>query len=108
MCEGKRPVRDGQVNENQLRFSISPNYLCEWYRFMGTTDFAPGKWVGVELFEARGKNNGIVNGKEYFKCPDQHGLFLRSSQIQVRPCCDTRDLVLYNKRTLSMARYMYK
>lgn len=50
---------------------------------MGTTDFAPAKWIGVELVEARGKNSGAVNGKEYFRCPDQHGLFLRASQIQV-------------------------
>ena len=38
----------------------------------------------MELFDPRGKNSGSVNGKEYFKCPDQHGLFLRSTQIQVR------------------------
>ena len=52
-------------------------------RFVGSTDFAPGKWIGVELFDTRGKNNGSVNGKEYFKCADQHGLFLRALQIQV-------------------------
>ena len=51
---------------------------------MGATEFAPGKWVGVELHEARGKNSGSVGGKEYFRCPDQHGLFLRPSQVQVR------------------------
>ena len=55
-------------------------------RFMGTTEFAPGKWIGVELLDPRGKNNGTVNGKEYFKCADQHGLFLRSTQIQVYIC----------------------
>ena len=61
-------------------------YACVYiyiYRFMGSTDFAPGKWIGVELFDARGKNSGSVNGKEYFKCAEQHGLFLRGSQIQV-------------------------
>ena len=51
---------------------------------MGATEFAPGKWVDVELYDARGKNNGSVNGKEYFRCPDQHDLFLRASQIHVR------------------------
>ena len=34
-------------------------------RFVGTTDFAPGKWVEVELEDCQGKNNGTVNGKEY-------------------------------------------
>ena len=70
-----------------------------WRRFVGTTDFAPGKWVGVELFEPRGKNNGFVNGKEYFRCPEQHGLFLRASQVQVRPCCDRGGIILYNTCT---------
>ena len=53
------------------------------YRFVGTTEFAPGKWVGVELEDGIGKNNGVVNGKEYFKCTDNRGLFVRSSQLQV-------------------------
>ena len=56
---------------------------CYVRRFMGMTDFAPGKWIGVELFDPRGKINGSVSGKEYFKCADQHGVFLRASQIQV-------------------------
>lgn len=32
-------------------------------RFFGKTEFAPGKWVGVELDDALGKNNGTVRGK---------------------------------------------
>lgn len=54
------------------------------HRFVGTTEFAPGKWVGVELEEGQvGKNNGSVNGKEYFKCTGNRGLFVRSAQLQV-------------------------
>ena len=50
---------------------------------MGPTDFAVGKWVGVELEEGQGKNNGSVNGKEYFKGTGNKGLFVRPVQLQV-------------------------
>ncbi|XP_061699484.1 dynactin subunit 1 isoform X2 [Syngnathoides biaculeatus] len=51
--------------------------------FVGTTLFASGKWVGVILDEAKGKNDGTVQGKRYFTCQDGHGMFVRQSQIQV-------------------------
>lgn len=51
-------------------------------RFSGATDFAPGKWVGIELFEKNGKNNGSVNGNRYFNCMMQHGVFVRPSQVK--------------------------
>lgn len=51
--------------------------------FFKSTEFASGKWVGVELDEAKGKNNGSVQGKSYFKCADEHGIFVRQSQLAV-------------------------
>jgi len=35
--------------------------------YIGNTGFAPGKWVGINLDEAKGKNNGTVEDKPYFK-----------------------------------------
>lgn len=52
-------------------------------RFCGTTSFAAGKWVGIELFTPTGKNNGSVNGQEYFKCAMPCGVFVRPSQVKV-------------------------
>ncbi|KAF4551954.1 putative dynein associated protein [Elsinoe fawcettii] len=50
-------------------------------RFKGATAFAPGDWIGVELEEPSGKNDGSVQGDRYFNCEDKHGMFLRSSGI---------------------------
>ena len=47
------------------------------------TSFAPGKWVGVELDDTKGKNNGTVQGKAYFQSRENHGLFVRQNQLQV-------------------------
>ena len=52
-------------------------------RFYGPTSFSPGKWVGVELNEPVGKNDGSVQGVEYFACKPNHGLFIRMSQVKV-------------------------
>ncbi|ELT87631.1 hypothetical protein CAPTEDRAFT_110419 [Capitella teleta] len=49
--------------------------------YVGTTLFSSGKWVGVVLEEANGKNNGTVQGKKYFSCKDKHGIFVRQSQV---------------------------
>ncbi|XP_036002517.1 dynactin subunit 1 isoform X2 [Fundulus heteroclitus] len=51
--------------------------------YIGATLFASGKWVGIVLDEAKGKNDGSVQGKRYFTCEENHGIFVRSSQIQV-------------------------
>ncbi|XP_044150797.1 dynactin subunit 1 isoform X2 [Bufo gargarizans] len=51
--------------------------------FVGATLFATGKWVGVILDEAKGKNDGTVQGRRYFTCEENHGIFVRQSQIQV-------------------------
>ncbi|XP_036372802.1 dynactin subunit 1 isoform X3 [Megalops cyprinoides] len=51
--------------------------------YIGATLFATGKWVGVILDEPKGKNDGTVQGKRYFTCEENHGIFVRQSQIQV-------------------------
>ncbi|CCF50587.1 hypothetical protein NDA11_000188 [Ustilago hordei] len=51
--------------------------------FVGQTSFAAGVWVGIELDNPNGKNNGSVQGKRYFECEDGHGVFVRSSQVHL-------------------------
>nr|XP_015838702.1 PREDICTED: dynactin subunit 1 isoform X2 [Tribolium castaneum] len=49
--------------------------------FIGPTSFAADTWIGLKLDEPKGKNNGSVQGVEYFKCEDKHGLFVKPSQV---------------------------
>jgi tubulin-folding cofactor B len=42
-----------------------------------------GYFVGIQLDEAKGTNNGSVGGFPYFQCPYKFGVFLRPSEIEV-------------------------
>ena len=46
-------------------------------RFLGSPHFASGEWIGVELDDASGKNDGSVQGQRYFSCKPGHGMFVR-------------------------------
>ena len=50
-------------------------------KYIGATKFAPGDWVGVELDEAQGKNDGSVAGETYFSCAPNHGVFSRLNRL---------------------------
>lgn len=52
-------------------------------RFIGATQFSPGKWIGIELSEPKGKNDGSVMGVAYFSCKANYGVFVRPSQVKV-------------------------
>lgn len=63
-----------------------------WRRLYGNSKYNrhkvfsifPGKWIGVVLDEAKGKNNGSVQGKKYFSCEDNHGTFVRQSRVSIQ------------------------
>ena len=48
-------------------------------RFIGEVSFKDGQWMGLELEEAEGKNDGSVRGERYFECKPEHGLFIQPS-----------------------------
>ncbi|KAI0658356.1 dynactin [Cubamyces menziesii] len=52
-------------------------------RFAGATSFSAGKWIGIELYEPNGKNDGSVQGVKYFNCRPNYGVFVRPSQVKL-------------------------
>ncbi|KAJ1325018.1 dynactin 1 [Microdochium nivale] len=50
-------------------------------RFVGQTHFAASEWVGVELEDDTGKNDGSVQGERYFDCPAGRGMFIRPAAV---------------------------
>ena len=50
-------------------------------RYVGETEFASGIWIGVELDISKGINDGSVNGKRYFSCSPQYGVFAPPSKV---------------------------
>ncbi|KRZ18675.1 Dynactin subunit 1 [Trichinella zimbabwensis] len=66
--------------------------------YVGTTQFSPGKWIGVILDEPKGKNNGLVQGKEYFRCEANHGIFVRPAQVKL---IENESVTAENSKTLN-------
>lgn len=69
------------VSVNVLSSNPSISQKPGTIAFVGPTEFAPGIWVGVELENAEGKNDGSVKGVRYFKCRSRHGIFVRHDKI---------------------------
>ncbi|KAF7171977.1 hypothetical protein CNMCM6106_006283 [Aspergillus hiratsukae] len=64
-------------------------------RFIGTTHFAAGDWVGIELDDPTGKNDGSVQGERYFDCEPGFGMFIRPSAVAAiveQPVRETKQL----------------
>ncbi|KAI4657745.1 uncharacterized protein J4E78_006133 [Alternaria triticimaculans] len=50
-------------------------------RYLGPIHVSEGRFVGIELPTADGKNDGSVRGERYFTCAPLHGLFIRDTSI---------------------------
>lgn len=63
------------------RVCIPDKELFGFVRFLGEIIGVKGVWVGIELDEAYGKNDGSVKGRYYFRCKPKHGVFARPHQV---------------------------
>ena len=65
--------------------NLSNDSLCHAaigiVRFVGTVSFTSGYWIGVELDDAIGSNDGSINGVRYFDCRAKHGVFAAPSRV---------------------------
>ncbi|RMZ78535.1 hypothetical protein DV737_g3832, partial [Chaetothyriales sp. CBS 132003] len=50
-------------------------------RYIGGLHIASGDWVGLELADRSGKNDGSVKGERYFTCAPAHGIFVRKESV---------------------------
>lgn len=53
-------------------------------RYIGPTHFSEGIWVGVELDTPSGKNDGSVEGHQYFRCNPGYGVIVRPDRLTRR------------------------
>ncbi|KAE8289621.1 CAP-Gly domain-containing linker protein 4 Restin-like protein 2 [Larimichthys crocea] len=79
------PSSDGQVclHVGMQVLLTSANEMA-FIRYLGTADFAPGLWLGLELRSPKGKNDGSVGGRRYFTCRPSHGVLVRPSRVTYR------------------------
>ncbi|KAK3754398.1 hypothetical protein QZH41_011174 [Actinostola sp. cb2023] len=51
-------------------------------QYIGETQFASGWWLGVELDQPVGKNDGSVGGVRYFTCKPRFGVFAPVTKVK--------------------------
>ncbi len=50
-------------------------------RYIGKVEGKSGEYAGIELDSPNGPNDGSYNGKRYFNCAPNHGLFVKMRRI---------------------------
>ncbi|CAK9022140.1 Serine/threonine-protein phosphatase with EF-hands 1 (PPEF-1) (DRES10) (Protein phosphatase with EF calcium-binding domain) (PPEF) [Durusdinium trenchii] len=67
--------------EGGKRFEVGTRVVVQklvgTVRFFGKTEFKEGDWVGIELDEPKGRNDGTVAEVTYFSCAPNHGMFIQ-------------------------------
>lgn len=69
------------MDQSAIGSRCTANDVDGYVRFVGETDFSGGIWIGVELDLPVGKNDGSIQGKRYFSCGSEHGVFVRPVKV---------------------------
>ncbi|KAF2206954.1 hypothetical protein CERZMDRAFT_63085, partial [Cercospora zeae-maydis SCOH1-5] len=82
-----REVDDRHIKQGvRCRLLPDTDHRRGTVQFVGQVPDIPGgigAWVGIELDEPTGKNDGSVKGQRYFQCQPNFGLFVRPERVQV-------------------------
>lgn len=73
--------------------------------FKGETKFAQGTWLGIEITNGIGLNDGSINGTRYFQTKKGRGIFVREQKVWKKLSIDCFELGTYlkeEKRSLSI------
>jgi tubulin-specific chaperone B len=57
------------------------NKLNGTVKYIGDLHNKEGTWIGLELDDSGGRNNGTVDGRKYFDCKEKHGMFIREEVL---------------------------
>nr|XP_009859104.1 tubulin-folding cofactor E-like [Ciona intestinalis] len=58
--------------------------VCGTVKYKGHVNGESGEWIGIQLDYPIGKHNGTLRGRQYFKCPNNTGLFTHASNVRFR------------------------
>ena len=75
----KASLSQKDLGERVLVFGDRRGFL----RYIGPTHFEAGEWCGIELDLPEGKNDGSIEGTDYFHCLPNHGLFVPSPYVEL-------------------------
>ena len=71
--------------------------------FAGTVDGKDGFWLGVSMDEAKGRNDGSVQGRRYFECPQNHGVFVPPEKVRKIAVREAMAAALEEERGMMLA-----
>ncbi|KAG1169430.1 hypothetical protein G6F70_008455 [Rhizopus microsporus] len=75
-------LEDDRIGQRVLLPTL--NNMTGTLRYVGLIDGKQGTWAGIELDAiGQGKNDGSVQGKRYFHCPLNSGIFIALNKITI-------------------------